>query len=107
MTIACAHASFTKALVDLAGADVSQGVYGVYPTVNWGDDVPGMAKMTEYARPATRNIIGNNDYIAGWASSLINAEIIRQAMKTFNCQRTCRKAMQRHGKRRKTKASSR
>jgi branched-chain amino acid transport system substrate-binding protein len=82
ITVGCAHASFTKALVDLAGPTVSQGVYGVFPTVSWGDDVPGMAKMTEYAKARHPEFIGNGDYITGWASSLINAEIIRQALKT-------------------------
>jgi branched-chain amino acid transport system substrate-binding protein len=81
MTVACAHASFTKALVDLAGAAVSQGVYGVFPTVSWGDSVPGMTKMTEYAKANHPVYIGNGDYITGWASSLINAEILRQALK--------------------------
>ena len=82
MTVACAHASFTKALIDAAGKDVCQGVYGVYPTVNWGDDVPGMAKMIEYCTKRHPEYIGNNDYLVGWASSLINAEIIKQALKT-------------------------
>ena len=82
MTVACAHASFTKALIDAAGKDVCEGIYGVYPTVNWGDNVPGMAKMVEYATKRHPEYIGNNDYLIGWASSLINAEIIRQALKT-------------------------
>jgi branched-chain amino acid transport system substrate-binding protein len=81
MIIACAHASFTKALIDLAGKNVSEGVYGVYPTVNWGDNVPGMAKMVEYAKANHPEFTGNNDYLVGWASSLINAEIIKQALK--------------------------
>jgi branched-chain amino acid transport system substrate-binding protein len=80
VTIACAHASFTKALVDLAGNTVSEGVYGVFPTVNWGDNVPGMAKMTEVAKARHPEYIGNNDYITGWAASLINAQIIKQAL---------------------------
>jgi branched-chain amino acid transport system substrate-binding protein len=81
VTVACGHAGFTKALVDLAGKDVCEGVYGVYPTVNWGDDVPGMAKMVEYAKANHPEYVGNNDYLTGWASSLIGAEIIKQAMK--------------------------
>lgn len=81
MTIACGHAGFTKALVDLAGKEVSNGVYGVYPTVNWGDNVPGMAKMDEYCKSRHPDYVGNNDYLAGWTSSLINAEIIRVALK--------------------------
>lgn len=81
MTIACGHAGFTKALIDLAGKDVSEAVYGVYPTVNWGENVPGMAKMVEYAKARHPEYIGNNDYLTGWASSLINAEIIKQVLK--------------------------
>ncbi len=81
MMVACAHASFTKALIDLAGKNVTEGVYGVFPTVNWGDNVPGMAKMTEIAKARHPEYIGNNDYITGWAASLVNAEIIKQALK--------------------------
>ena len=85
MTVACAHASFTKALIDLAGKNVSEGVYGVFPTVNWGDNVPGMAKLVEYGSRqsgcSAPKYIGNNDYITGWASGLINAEIVRTALK--------------------------
>lgn len=80
MLVACAHASFTKALIDLAGKTVAEGVYGVFPTVNWGDDVPGMAKMTEVAKARHPEYIGNNDYITGWAASLVNAQIIKQAL---------------------------
>ena len=80
MTIACGHASFTKALVDLGGADVVEGVYGVYPTVNWGDNVPAMAKMTEYCQEYHPNDYGNMDYVISWAQSLIAAEILRLAV---------------------------
>jgi branched-chain amino acid transport system substrate-binding protein len=80
MTIACGHASFTSALVDLGGADVVEGVYGVYPTVNWGDDVPSMAKMTEYCQEYHPDDYGNMDYIISWAQSLIAAEILRLAV---------------------------
>ena len=79
-TIALGHAGMTKALVDLAGADVVEGVYGVYPTVNWGEDVPGMAKMTEYVRKYHPDDEGNSDYIISWAQSLIAAEILRLAV---------------------------
>ena len=80
MTIACGHASFTKALVDLAGADIVEGVYGVYPTVSWGDDVPAMAKLTEYVRKYHPKDEGNMDYIIAWAQSLIAVEILRLAV---------------------------
>ncbi len=81
MTIGCGHASFTKALIDIAGADIVEGVYGVFPTVKWGDDVPGMAKMTEYVRKLHPKDEGNMDYITSWAQSLIMAEILKVALK--------------------------
>jgi len=80
ITIASGHAGFTKAMVDIAGADIAEGVYGVFPTVNWGDDVPGMAKMTEYCRKIHPEDEGNMDYITCWAQSLIMAEILRVAV---------------------------
>jgi len=81
MTIGCGHASYTKALVDIAGADIVEGVYGVFPTVNWGDNVPGMAKMTEYCQKLHSKDYGNMDYITSWAQSLIMAEIVKTAVK--------------------------
>jgi branched-chain amino acid transport system substrate-binding protein len=80
MTIGSGHAGFTKALIDIAGADIAEGVYGVFPTVNWGDDVPGMAKMTEYLEANHPEDAGNMDYITTWAQSLIMAEILRVAL---------------------------
>jgi branched-chain amino acid transport system substrate-binding protein len=79
MEIACGHASFTSVLVELAGDD-AEGVYGVYPTVSWGDDVPAMAKMTEYCNANHPEDYGNMDYITTWAESLIVAEILRLAI---------------------------
>jgi len=35
MTVGLGHAGITKALVDIAGADIVEGVYGVFPTANW------------------------------------------------------------------------
>ena len=80
VTIGLGHAGITKALVDIAGADIVEGVYGVFPTVNWGDDVPGMAKMTEYCRNLHPEDEGNMDYITSWAQSLIMVEILRVAV---------------------------
>ncbi|MFC1915762.1 ABC transporter substrate-binding protein [Chloroflexota bacterium] len=80
VTIGLGHAGITKALVDIAGADVVEGVYGVFPTVNWGDNVPGMAKMTEYCRKLHPKDEGNMDYITSWAQSLIVAEVLRLAV---------------------------
>ncbi len=80
ITIGLGHASITKALVDIAGADIVEGIYGVFPTVNWGDNVPGMAKMTEYCQKLHPADYGNMDYITSWAQSLIIAEILRLAI---------------------------
>ncbi len=78
--IGLGHAGITKALVDIAGADICEGVYGVFPTVNWGDDVPGMAKAVEYCKKLHPKDEGNLDYITTWAQSLIMAEILRLAV---------------------------
>lgn len=80
ITIGLGHAGMTSALVDLAGADIVEGVYGVYPTVNWDDDVPAMDKVTEYVRKYHPDDEGNMDYIISWAQSLIAAEILRLAV---------------------------
>jgi branched-chain amino acid transport system substrate-binding protein len=80
VTVGLGHAGITRALVDIAGADTVEGVFGVFPTVNWGDNVPGMAKMTEYVREMHPADEGNMDYITSWAQSLIVAEILRLAI---------------------------
>lgn len=81
ITIGCCHAGLTKALIDLAGADVVEGIYGAFPTAMWGEDVPGMAKMTEYCQKLHPNDYGNGDYITSWAQSLIVAKILELAVK--------------------------
>ncbi len=80
ITIGCGHASYTKALVDIAGADIVEGVYGVFPTANWGDNVPGMAKVIEYCQKEHPKDEGNMDYITSWAQSLVVAEILKKAV---------------------------
>jgi branched-chain amino acid transport system substrate-binding protein len=81
--IGSGHAGFTSAFVGIAGADIAEGVYGVFPTVNWGDDVSAMAKMTEYVKKLHPEDYEkkNMDYITCWAQSLIVAEILRVAVK--------------------------
>ncbi|OGO43840.1 MAG: ABC transporter [Chloroflexi bacterium RBG_16_60_22] len=81
VTIGLGHAAMTKAMVDIAGADIAEGVYGVFPTVSWGDNVPGMAKVTEYVKKYHPDDFGNMDYITSWAQSLVMAEILRTALK--------------------------
>ena len=81
VTIGCCHAGMTKALIDLGGADVVDGVYGVYPTVQWGDDVPGMAKMMEYCQQYHSQDVGNADYMVSWAQGLVVAKALELAVK--------------------------
>jgi branched-chain amino acid transport system substrate-binding protein len=80
ITVASGHAGFTKALIDLAGADIAEGVYGVFPTVSWGDNVPGMAKVMEYAQKNHPDDVGNGDYITSWAQSLIMSKVLETAL---------------------------
>ena len=82
ITIGCAHASFTKALIDLAGADIVEGVYGTFPTVLWDEDVPGMAKVREYCEKLHPADAENMDYTTAWAQSLIVGEILKLAVKS-------------------------
>jgi branched-chain amino acid transport system substrate-binding protein len=80
ITIGCCHAAMTKALIDLAGADIVEGVYGVYPCVTWGDNVPGMAKMAEYCQKYHPEHVGNADYMVSWAQGLIVAKALELAV---------------------------
>jgi branched-chain amino acid transport system substrate-binding protein len=80
VTIGVCHAGLVKSLIDLGGADVIEGVYGTFPTVMWGEDVPGMAKMMEYVKKLHPNDEGNLDYTAAWCQSLVVAEILRKAL---------------------------
>jgi len=80
ITIGMAHASFSKALIDQAGADLVEGVYGVYPTVTWDDNVPGIAKAKEYVQKYHPNDYGNMDYLSCWTTSLVVAQILKLAV---------------------------
>ena len=80
VTIGAGHASFTSQLVDLAGADKTEGIYGVFPTVSWGESVDGMAKMTEYVNQYHPDFKNNMDYITAWAEGLLIAKILETAI---------------------------
>ncbi|MEL7561768.1 ABC transporter substrate-binding protein [Dehalogenimonas sp. 4OHTPN] len=80
LTIGCGHASYTSQLVDLAGAAKVEGVYGVFPTVSWGENVAGMAKMTEYVNKYHPDFKNNMDYITAWAEGLLIAKILETAI---------------------------
>ena len=80
ITIGCGHASFTSEMVSLAGASNAEGVLGVFPTVSWGDNVAGMAKMTEYVQKYHPDFAANMDYITAWAEGLLIASILQTAI---------------------------
>jgi len=81
MTIMCASASFTKSLIDLAGVDNVEGVFGVFHTVSWEDDVPGIAKAKEYCQKNHPADYGNMDYLSTWSTCLVIREILATAVK--------------------------
>jgi len=97
ITIGCGHASFTIKLVELAGADAAEGIYGTFPTVMWGEDVPGMAKMTEYCQQYHPDDYGNMDYITCWAEGLIVAEILRLAIENVGVDNLTPQAVEEYG----------
>jgi branched-chain amino acid transport system substrate-binding protein len=97
ITIGLGHASITSELIEFAGADVVEGVYGVYPTVNWGDDVSAMDKMTEYCQELHPDDYGNMDYITSWAESLVVAEILRLAVENVGIDNLTPQAVEEHG----------
>jgi branched-chain amino acid transport system substrate-binding protein len=80
VTIGLCHAAMVGSLISLAGADVVEGVYGTFPTVMWGENVPAMAKMTEYVNKNHPKDAGNAEYIAAWAQSLIIAQILKNTL---------------------------
>ena len=94
--IGCGHASFTDVLVELAGAD-AEGVYGVFPTVNWYDDVPAMDKMVEYCKANHPDDEGSMDYMTCWAEGLIIAEILRLAIENAGVENLTPQAVEEYG----------
>jgi len=96
ITIGLGHASLTSKFVELAGAS-AEGVYGVYPTVNWGDDVPAMAKMTEYVKKYHPEDFGNMDYIVSWAASLIVIETLKLAIDEVGIDKLTPQAVEQYG----------
>ena len=81
MTVMLASASFAKSLIDLAGTDAAEGVYGVGHTVSWDDNVPGIAKAKEYVMKNHPADYGNMDYLGTWATCLSIREILLTAEK--------------------------
>ena len=81
VTVGLGHAAIAKSLVELAGSDTVEGIYGVSTTVTWEDDVSGLAKAMEYVKKNNPSDYGNTDYLACWNTSLVVAEILRNAVR--------------------------
>jgi branched-chain amino acid transport system substrate-binding protein len=80
--IGCASASFTSAMVSLAGSEAAEGVYGVYHTASWDDtNVPGIAKAADYCKKNHPADYGNMDYLGTWACCLMIQQILDNAVK--------------------------
>ena len=68
-------------MVSLVGADAAKGIYGVYHTASWDDNVPGIAKATEYCKKNHPEDYGNMDYLGTWSACLTIREILTLAVK--------------------------
>jgi branched-chain amino acid transport system substrate-binding protein len=84
MTVGLGHAALAKSLIDLAGAGVTEGVYGTYPTVTWDSNAPGIAKAKEYLQKNHPDDANNMDYLSCWTTSLVVAEVLRNAVKNVS-----------------------
>jgi len=82
LTIGLCSAAMTKSMVDLTVSlgGVADGVYGVFHTVSWQDNVPGIAKATEYVQKYHPNDFGNMDYLSTWNTVLIERQILTLAV---------------------------
>ena len=80
VTVAMAHASFTQAVITQAGADLVEGVYGVFPTATWNDNIPAVAKAKEYAQKYNPQDVTSADYLSTWTTMMVVAEILRNAI---------------------------
>lgn len=81
IAIGCTAASFTRALIELAGTSTTEGVFGVFHTVSWEDNVPGIIKAKEYCQKNHPADYGNMDYLSTWATCLVIREILATAVK--------------------------
>jgi branched-chain amino acid transport system substrate-binding protein len=80
MTIGLAHATFSKALVDMAGADLLEGIYVSCPWVTWEDSGPGLAKVKEYVQKNNSKDAGDGNYLSMWAGALVVSQILKNAV---------------------------
>jgi len=53
MAVGLAHATYSKPLVDLAGADLLEGVFVSLPWVTWDETAPGLPRLRNMSRRTT------------------------------------------------------
>jgi branched-chain amino acid transport system substrate-binding protein len=80
MTVGLGHAGYSKALVDLAGADLIEGIYVPSPVVTWDENSPGIAKAKQYVQKNNAKDAGDVNYLSCWATSLTIGEILKNAV---------------------------
>ncbi len=80
MTIGLAHATFSKALIDMAGADLLEGVYVSCPWVTWDENASGLAKVKEYVQKNNPKDEGDGNYLSMWAGALVVSQILKNAV---------------------------
>jgi branched-chain amino acid transport system substrate-binding protein len=80
MTIGMAHATYSKALVDMAGNELLEGIYVSLPWVTWSESVAGLNKVKEYVRKNNPKDEGDGNYLSCWAGTLVAAEILKNAL---------------------------
>ncbi|MDH5696468.1 MAG: ABC transporter substrate-binding protein [Dehalococcoidia bacterium] len=74
------RAACGSTFVEIAGADVAEGIMGVLGSVVPGMDVPGMAAIEEYGAEWHPDVWENQYYIYCWASALMVSEALRVAL---------------------------
>jgi branched-chain amino acid transport system substrate-binding protein len=80
MTIGLAHATYSKALVEMAGLELLEGIYVSLPWVTWSDSASGLVKAKEYVQKNNPKDEGDGNYLSCWAGSLVVAEILKNAL---------------------------
>jgi len=80
MTIGLAHATYSKPLVDMAGADLLEGIYVSLPWVTWDESASGLAKVKEYVRQNNPKDEGDGNYLSMWAGALVVSQVLKNAV---------------------------
>ena len=48
-----------------------EGVYGVFPTATWNDNIPAVTKAKEYAQKYNPKDVGSADYLSTWTAMMV------------------------------------